>query len=164
MTLDPITSATLALQIHVVSAAIAVLVGPIALYRTRRDIAHRLLGRVWVAAMAVLAVSSFFMPAAILPFVWIYGPIHLFAGWTLLSLTRGMRAIFRRDIATHQAVMRALYWQGLGVAGLFTLLPGRKLNEVLFGEAEMLGVWVIVGSLAMAAYVRWGWRPRRAAI
>jgi len=40
--------------------------------------------------------------------------------------------------------MRGLYWQGLMVAGLFTLLPYRVLNRVLFPGTPELGYGVIL--------------------
>lgn len=166
MTLDPLTTAPLAVQVHVVAAGLALLIGPLALYRRRRDRVfdgmHRVLGRVWVVAMAVLAISALFIPAVVLPVLGPFGPIHLFVIWTLVSLTRGMRAIFRRDVARHQAEMRALYWQALGITGLLTLLPGRRLNAVLFGDHGEIGVWVIAGvGLAAGAVIALG-RCRRA--
>jgi uncharacterized membrane protein len=41
MTLDPFTTAPIAVQIHMASALIAVCLGPFALYRKRRDRLHR---------------------------------------------------------------------------------------------------------------------------
>lgn len=161
MTFDPISTAPIAVQIHLVAAVLAVLIGPIAIYRTRRDLVHKVIGRTWVSAMAVLAISGFFIPAAILPLVGVFGPIHLFSIWTLFSLTRGIRAILRRDVARHRAEMRALYWQALGIAGLLTLLPGRRLNAVLFSGAEQVGVWVIVGAASVAVPVLVARRARR---
>ncbi|OAN82776.1 hypothetical protein A8B78_07910 [Jannaschia sp. EhC01] len=155
MTLDPIVTAPLAVQVHVVAATIAILIGPVALYRARRDMLHRLVGRTWVVAMATLAISAIFIPAAVLPLLGPFGPIHVFVIWTLFSLMRGMQAIFRRDIAAHQAEMRALYWQALGITGVLTLLPGRRLNAVLFGDAEMMGLWVMLALALGTIVVLW---------
>jgi uncharacterized membrane protein len=143
MSLDPILSAPFEVQLHVAAALIALIIGPVALYRTRRDRVHKGLGYLWVTAMGVLAVSGLFIEAVVLPLVGPFGPIHLFSIWALISLWQAMTAIFRRDVARHQAVMRALYWQAIGITGILTLLPGRRLNAVLFGEAEMVGLWVI---------------------
>lgn len=162
MTFDPILTAPLAVQIHLVAAVLAVSIGPIAIYRTRRDRVHKIVGRTWVTAMAVLAISGFFIPAAIFPLVGVFGPIHLLSAWALFSLTRGVRAILRRDVARHRSEMRALYWHALGIAGLLTLLPGRTLNGVFFGTAEYLGVWVIVGAGTLTVLIlgaRWARRP-----
>ncbi|MEJ6391265.1 DUF2306 domain-containing protein [Gymnodinialimonas ulvae] len=143
MTLDPILSAPFEVQLHVAAALLALALGPLALYRTRRDRVHKCLGYVWVTAMGVLAVSGLFIEAVVLPLVGRFGPIHLFSIWALVSLWQAMAAIFRRDVARHQAVMRALYWQAIGITGLLALLPGRRMNAVLFGEAEWVGLWGI---------------------
>lgn len=158
MTLDPILSAPLEIQIHVAAALPALALGPIALYRQRRDRLHKTLGYIWVVAMGVVALSAFFIEAVVLPIVGPFGPIHLFSIWALFSLWRAMAAILRRDVARHQAIMRALYWQALGLTGLLTLLPGRIMNEMLFGDAAMMGLWMLLGVLAVVAMV---WTRRR---
>ncbi|MEJ6392183.1 DUF2306 domain-containing protein [Gymnodinialimonas sp. 2305UL16-5] len=162
MTLDPILHTDPAIQIHLGAASLAIAIGPVALYRKRRDVWHRSLGRVWVGAMALLAISGFFIPARLLPVLGPFGPIHLFSIWALYALTTGMLAILRRDVATHQAIMRTLYWQALGVAGLLTLLPGRRLNAVVFGDAQELGIWVI-GTIGLAVLALRIWRRKQAA-
>ncbi|GAB5447382.1 DUF2306 domain-containing protein [Gymnodinialimonas sp.] len=153
MTFEPLATAPAAIQLHLVAAACAILIGPVALYRPRRDLLHKVLGRLWVVAMAVLAVSGLFIEASVLPLVGPFGPIHLFSVWALISLVQGMAAILRRDVAKHQAVMRALYWQALGIAGLLTLMPGRRLNAVLFDGTEERGLWVIAAVGLVAAVV-----------
>lgn len=156
MTFDPILSAPFEVQLHVAAALFALALGPFALYRRRRDFVHKCLGYGWVTAMGVLAVSGLFIEAVVLPLVGRFGPIHLFSIWALVSLWQAMAAIFRRDVARHQTIMRALYWQAIGITGLLTLLPGRRLNAVMFGEAEMVGLWVIVavGLVVVAGRVR----------
>lgn len=143
MNFDPILSAPFEVQLHIAAALIALSVGPIALYRMRRDRVHKFVGYVWVTAMTVLAVSGLFIEAVVLPLVGPFGPIHLFSIWALASLWLAMAAIFKRDVARHRAIMAALYWQAIGITGILALLPGRRMNAVLFGEAEWVGLWVI---------------------
>ncbi|MBL4627687.1 MAG: DUF2306 domain-containing protein [Roseicyclus sp.] len=150
---DPILSASLAVHIHLVAAVLALVLGPVAIYRKRRDWVHKGVGRTWVGVMVVVAVSGLFIPAQVLPLIGMFGPIHIFSVWVFLTLTTGVRAILRGDVARHRAAMQALYWQGLGIAGVLTLLPGRQLNAVLFGGSEEIGVWVIVGVVGVAALI-----------
>ena len=156
ISLAPLLTASPALLIHIAAAIPAILLGPVALYRSRRDRTHRVLGRIWVASMVLLSVSSLWIPAGVFPLLWGFGPIHALSVFVLVMLGRAILAIRRRDVAAHGAIMRSLYWQALLLAGLFTLVPGRDLNAVLFGEARMLGLWVI--GLVGVAVLGWTWR------
>jgi uncharacterized membrane protein len=144
MTLLPFLTAPLPVQAHIVAALLALILGPFALYRQRRDRTHKVIGYVWVTAMSVLAVGSFLIPSHFTP-VGI-GPLHGFAVLTLWSLWAGVRAAIARDINRHQAILRSLYSNGLILAGAFTFLPGRTLNRMLFGEPSQLG-WLVIAAL-----------------
>lgn len=144
MTLLPFLTAPLPVQAHIVAAFLALILGPFALYRRRRDRTHKVIGYVWVTAMSVLAVGSFLIPSHFTP-VGI-GPLHGFAVLTLWSLWAGVRAAIARDINRHQAILRSLYSNGLILAGAFTFLPGRTLNRMLFGEPSQLG-WLVIAAL-----------------
>jgi uncharacterized membrane protein len=140
-----------ALQLHLVPAVLAIVLGPLALYRRRRDVWHKTAGYVWVASMAVVAGGSFWLEAAVLPIAFGFGPIHILSVVVLVGLWRGVSAARAGRVARHQAQMRALYWQALMVAGLFTLLPGRFLNAVFFPgtpEAGYLAILVLGAGLA----------------
>ncbi|SMX32949.1 hypothetical protein OCA8868_00852 [Octadecabacter ascidiaceicola] len=151
MSLDPILSAPVYLQIHVASALVAVTLGPVPMYRRRRDMVHKVLGYVWVVAMASVALSSFWIHsfAVIGPF----SPLHGLALLTLWSLWRGISSARMGDIKTHLATFRALYWYGLLIAGLANFLPDRRINEIAFGGQDQLG-WVVISLGAAALLAR----------
>lgn len=149
MSLDPLLSAPTVVQIHVAAALLALGLGPLALYRRSRDRLHKALGRGWVALMGVTAASGFPIPASVLPIFGTFGPIHALSAYLLWGLAQGIWYIRRGQIAAHAATMRALYWQANGLAALFTLMPGRRINAVVFGEAPDLGWWVIGGVLSL---------------
>ena len=65
-----------------------------------------------------------------------------------------MRHAFARRWEAHGLAMRALYWRGLAVAGLFTFLPGRVFNRMFFPEMPELGYGVIALHLNLL-YVVW---------
>lgn len=142
MTLAPLLSAPFAVQLHAGAALLAVVIGPLAIHRRRRDRLHRVAGYAWVTAMAVAALSAFSIEAQVLG-IRGYGPIHLLAALALVSLAIGVRHARAGQIARHEAEFRSLYRNALGIAGLLTLLPGRRINAALFGENEMAGVAVI---------------------
>lgn len=156
MTLDPIFGAPLEIQVHIYSAIPAIVLGPIAIYRKKRDFIHKCVGYSWVASMLVLALSSFFIRGWAL--VGPFGPIHLLSVFVLYGLFEGVRDARARRIDAHKAGMQDLYWWAIGIAGLLTLLPGRRMSSMLFGESETLGFWVIgCGFVGLAA--RW-WLSR----
>jgi uncharacterized membrane protein len=81
--------------------------------------------------MTLVALSSFWIHE--LRVIWIFSPIHLLSVFTLLMLPRAVFAARRGDIALHRTIMRALFFMGLVLPGLFTFLPGRTMHAVLFG-------------------------------
>ncbi len=164
--LAPLLEAPLLIQIHAKTAILAVALGPLALFRQRRDRWHRLTGYVWTGAMAVTALSSFGIHG--LRLIGPFGPIHALSVLTLVSLVFGVRAAIRGDIVAHRQTMRSLYLFALVLAGIFTLLPGRLMNRVLAGgsgEAGWLPVIGLLGGLALGlvALRRGGERRRRKA-
>ena len=162
MTLLPFLTAPLPVQVHIIAAVLALILGPVALYLRRRDQTHKVIGYVWVMAMAVLAVGSFLIPSHFTPIG--IGPLHGFAVLTLWSLWAGIKAAIARDIERHEAILRSLYSNGLIIAGAFTFLPGRTLNQMLFGAPSHWGWLVIAVLLGLVALrvirqhrARWGW-------
>jgi len=142
MTFDPILTASLPIQIHVASAICAVILGPIALLRRSRDIWHRRFGKAWVVVMFMTAASSF----AISEFRVFgpFGPIHVLSCLTIYGLWQGVNAARGGNIARHQAEMRNLYFWAIGIAGIFTFLPGRRMNRAFFESAPQLGFGLVL--------------------
>ncbi len=131
MTLEPLLYTTPAIQIHVAAALATVILTVLIFTRARGTQAHRVLGWSWVAAMAVVAASSF----GIYSFQLLgpFSPIHALSLFVLVSLVTGVRAARGRRIAEHRRTMLWMVWGGVVVTGLFTLLPGRIMHGVLFG-------------------------------
>ena len=146
-TLAPLLDAAPLVQLHAGAALVSVVLGPFVLFRRSRDRWHRVGGYVWISAMAVVALSSFGIRtfAVVGPF----GPIHLLSAYTLVMLALGLRAALQRRIEAHRRTMQGMYVWALGVAGLFTLLPGRVMHHVVFGADTALGFGLLVVSLAL---------------
>jgi len=148
ISLAPLLDAPLEIQLHVVCAISAVILGPITLLRRSRDRWHKVLGYSWVVAMFLTAATSF----AILdrPMIGPFSIIHGLSALTLWGLWDGVAAARAKDIRRHQAEMRNLYFWAMGVAGLFTFLPGRRMNQVFFSanpEIGFVAVAITIGSL-----------------
>ncbi len=153
MSLAPLIEAPLVIQLHVACAVPALVIGPFALFRTRRDRIHKVLGRVWIVAMLGLALTGLTIPSEI-AVLWHLGPIHLLSFFTIYGVIEGFSHIRRGNIASHQAAMRNLWFGALGLGGLLTLLPGRVLNRMVFGAYEQLAWVVIVLGLAGLLFLR----------
>ncbi len=89
-----------------IAALMSIAVGPVVLYRERRDRLHKMGGYIWVSAMLNVATASRFISsiAVIDPFSPIHG-IALLAYWSVYT---GMGHIFAKRIAAHRAVLRNL--------------------------------------------------------
>ena len=131
MSLEPLILAPLAVQVHAVSALAAVLIGALVLFRRKGTTLHKLLGRAWVVLMLVTATSALWINE--IELIGPFSPIHLFSLLTYGGVFEGLRHIRRGNVAGHRAAMQTVYLSALGLAGAFTLLPGRRMHQVLFG-------------------------------
>jgi uncharacterized membrane protein len=163
MTFDPILNAPLYIQLHAGAAVVALGLGPWVIFRNRRDLLHKIGGYIWVMAMACAAISSFWIQQ--IQIIGPFSPIHGLALYTLWSLYRGVSYAIARNIVAHQLTFRALYLQGLVLAGLFTLLPGRTLSDMFFKQTPMVGVAILVlgSGFIVWRFVR-GMKEQRSAV
>lgn len=139
-------TASIAIQIHASTAMLALLLGPFALYRKRRDRLHRTIGYIWVSSMLITAISSFWITGIRL--VGPFSPIHLLSIWTFFAVYWAISAIRKRNRQAHQRILANLYWRGLCVAGVLSFLPGRMMNKIAsFGVDD----WTMVAILAFTA-------------
>lgn len=157
MTLAPILSASPVIQVHVICAILAVLLGPLALLRRSRDRWHRRLGQAWVAAMAGTALSSFWINEARM--LGPFSVIHLLSVATLWGLWEGVAAARAGRIAQHRVIMLRLYGFAILVAGTFTLMPGRRMSETLFPGAPMAGFVAVAAVAALGLWLIWRGPP-----
>lgn len=151
MSLTALTAAPVAIQLHAATAILAFAIGPFALLRARRDLMHKVLGYTWAAMMLATATSSMFISQT--PMLGPFSPIHILSLITFGGLFYAMRAALRRNFIAHGRAMRALYAQALIIPGVFTFLPGRRMNA-LFGSGEDMAVFwaaAVFGTAVMAA-------------
>lgn len=118
---------------HTVAALAAVGIGALVFMRRKGGTAHRTLGYVWVALMALTALSSFWIRSNG-SFSWIHG----LSVTTLVMLVAAITFAIRRNLARHQRVMRGLYFGGLTIAAFFTLLPQRLLGQLVWGAVGLV--------------------------
>ncbi|WP_252177332.1 DUF2306 domain-containing protein [Endozoicomonas sp. 4G] len=119
------------IPVHAIAAIIAIIIGTVQLYMKKGGSTHKTLGRIWVGLMLLVSFSSFFIHKIEL---WgRYSPIHLLSLWTIFSAGLAIYYVRAGNIERHKQIMIALYGLALILTGLFTLLPGRIMNQVLFG-------------------------------
>lgn len=149
------------IQVHALSALAALVLGTVLLVARKGTLDHRRWGWVWVALMAAAAVTSAFIYQ--LRLIGPFSPIHALSIWTLIALVIAIRAIRSGNVRRHAGMMRGLYYGGLVVAGLFTLLPGRVFNRVLFGGDSWAGFLAVSAAVVLLIVLLRLRRPRRLA-
>ncbi|MDD0837652.1 DUF2306 domain-containing protein [Curvibacter sp. HBC61] len=126
------------IAIHLSAALGALVLGPVALWARQgarqRPWLHRAAGYAWVTLMLITAFSALFIRDFQLPNLAGYTPIHLLVPVTLFSLFGAFWYLARRNIEGHRKTMQRLYWSACVGAGVFTLLPGRYLGQLVWGQ------------------------------
>ena len=139
MTLEPLLTAPLVIQIHAVSAISAFAIGAIQFIAPKGTIPHRAFGVLWMALMASAAVSaSFILHGEPGDPIWKrVSPIHLFVPLTIWALIEGTYLLVRGKQPGkrhHHHPFLGAYIGGLVIAGILAFaLPGRIMNQVIFG-------------------------------
>jgi uncharacterized membrane protein len=149
MSLMPLLEAPLVIQVHAFCAMLALVLGAVQLFRRKGDRVHRALGASWVGLMAIVSLSSFLIWTIRL--WWLFSPIHLISIFTLAMMVRGVMFARAGKIENHGRVMQYLYFLALVVTGLLTLLPGRIMYHVVFGQDGPMAQKLLVFGAVLAA-------------
>ena len=149
MSLSLLTHASPAIQIHVAVALSAFLLGGVLLLLRKGTGLHRFFGRIWIGLMVVTALSSFFIQTIRLFFG--FSPIHILSILTLFGCWQAVAAARAGRIAEHRRHVGNLYTLALVTAGAFTLLPGRLMHTLLFGEGDGQLYYFAIGGLLFLA-------------
>lgn len=131
MSLAPLLNAPLVIQLHAFAAMSALVLGLVQFAAPKGTLPHRTLGWVWVALLATVSVSSFWIHQIRLVGPW--SPIHLLSVFSLTMLPLGVWYAHRHQVSGHRITMISIFTGGLVIAGLFTLVPGRIMHAVVFG-------------------------------
>ncbi len=116
---------------HAIMALTALVLGSVQMVTSKGTALHKVMGYIWVGLMFGTAVTAMFIYELK---IWgRFSPIHLLVPVVLVSLWLGIRAARHRDIRRHRKIMLSLFFLALVLTGLFTLLPGRVMQQVLLG-------------------------------
>lgn len=136
MSLEPLLSAPLAIQVHVTTVVPAFVIGTWQIFLSRKGARHhRFWGYVYLALMTVTAIAAIFVQTIIPdgPF-WGFSPIHLFVPMTLFGVFGALYGARTHNISMHRRSMLGVYIGGILIAGAFTFMPGRIMHAVFFGN------------------------------
>ena len=132
MSLGPLLTAPPPIPWHAFAAFAALAVGGAQLALPKGTLRHRAMGYVWAALMLVIAISSFWIQQ-----IRVFGrfsPIHLMSILVLVTVPLAVWHARTHRVEKHRRVMIALYVFALIGAGVFTLMPGRIMHSVVFGQ------------------------------
>lgn len=128
---------------HAIAATYVIVLGPLQILRRRRDLAHRIIGATWVAAMLTVCISSFWIAPD--GFSWLHG----LAIWTLLCMVFAIAGIRRGNVPMHRGFMIGSYLGTLTAFAFAALIPTRLIPRLLTEQpvvaiGTLLGVLLIV--------------------
>lgn len=115
---------------HLLAVLVALTLTPVMLLRRRGDARHRMLGKVWVVAMLLTALSSLGVQS-LRP--GHYSLIHLISLYVIVTAPVIWWSAATHRIALHQRMVRGMVIGALLIAGFFTFPFHRLLGHWLFG-------------------------------
>lgn len=118
-------------QVHAFAAMAAFALGIVQFAAPKGTLPHRTLGWIWVALMLAVCGSSFYLHGLRIWGEW--SPIHLLSIGVPVALGFAVFAARRHRVASHRTGMILTFLGALVIAGLFTLVPGRVMHDVVFG-------------------------------
>jgi uncharacterized membrane protein len=134
------------ITVHAVAAGYSLLVGAFQLLRhTKGGTLHRVIGRAWVVAMFVVIATSFGIRTLSDGFSWLHGLSAL----TFVTVTAGVVAAVRHNIASHRAFMRGSYFGLLGAFIGVLAVPERRIPQMAVHDLPLLLLWA--GALVLTA-------------
>ena len=123
---------------HMSCAIAATAIGPVALWARRsgaaRPALHRAAGYAFVLLMLCTAISAFFIRDFKRFNFAGFTPVHLLVPLTLVALFGAFWHLRHKRIGQHRRIMRKVYFGACVAAGLFTLVPGRLLGDLLWKQ------------------------------
>jgi uncharacterized membrane protein len=124
----PLMAQSLLVQFHVVTVAIALVLGPVQFLMPKGTRAHRAIGWIWVSCMFATACATFFIRDINNGG---FSTIHLFSVMTFIGVPMAVLAARHGRTAAHTRAMIGLYI-GLIIAGLTAIAPGRLVWDMFF--------------------------------
>ena len=124
------TRLSLPIQIHLITALSALILGAALMIVRKGRRFHRIAGWTWVSLVSVTAGATLFI-RTLNHGSWSF--LHLFTAWTLLVLPLAVMAARRHAVSRHRRTMMGLFYGGFAINLLIAFIPGRTLWVMFFG-------------------------------
>lgn len=132
------------IAIHAIAASYSLLFGAFQLLRRRKGgKLHKIIGRIWVAAMYLVCFTSFGIQTLNDGFSWLHGLSLL----TIVTVSAGLWAAITRKIPAHKSFMTGSYF---GIIGAFVgviAVPSRRIPSMAVENPLGLALWVAILAL-----------------
>ena len=127
------------IAVHAVAAAYSILFGAFQLLRrTKGGAIHRVVGRIWVAAMYVVILTSFGIRTLNGGFTW----LHALSVFTFFTVSIGLWAARTGRIPAHRSYMTGSYFGVLGAFVGVVAVPDRRIPQMAVNDLPGLALWV----------------------
>lgn len=137
----------LAVVIHASAAFLVLIIGPVNIFRPRRDAVHRVLGRTWVGLMYLTCASSFFFGLDD-GFTFLHG----LSVFTTVSVTLGVWMIARGNKRGHIGNMVGSYIGTFIAFGFAAFVPTRLIWTTAVTNPVALAAFAAVLVLIAGAW------------
>jgi uncharacterized membrane protein len=119
--------------LHLATVVPAFVIGTYMLANRKGTSTHKRLGRLYLALIAVTAITTLWMPAQVGPhFAGHFGFIHAFSLLALYAVPAAFHYARIGNIRAHRGNMVGLYIGAMLIAGALAFAPGRRLHAWLF--------------------------------
>ena len=119
-----------AVQVHIVTAVAALVLGIAMIARRKGTRSHKVIGKLFLLLMLLTAISAFFIRYINDgSFSW----IHIFIPVTFIAAFETVFYIRRGNLKGHKRAVKGLFFGALLIPGAFAFLPGRTMWMMFFG-------------------------------
>ncbi len=130
MQLEYFTRASLAVQIHIIVALLALGLGIFVLARRKGTKSHKMAGKIWLCLMLAVATTAIFIREindGSFSWIHIFVPVTFFASWEVVHYIR------KGNVARHKRAVTGMFFGALLIPGAFSFMPGRTMWMIVFG-------------------------------